>query len=147
MPCKYASFAIALTCLLSGVSCDMLNGQSPDDKVLAIEVTGYEYNWYFRYPGKDGVLGTDDDEHTVQDLLLPEDTDVVLRLTSNDYLYSFSLPDLGLREVAVPDMSFELQFHTEGDQTLQILGDQFCGFAHDTLIGKVYVGTDADRHY
>lgn len=146
MACRCTKYAIALLFLLSSASCDMISDLSPTN-VLAIEVTGDEYNWYFRYPGRDGVLGTDDDQHSVQDLFLPENTDIVLKLTSKDYLYSFALPDLDLREVAVPGLSFELQFRTEGDQTLQILGDQFCGFAHETLIGKVHVGSEGDTSY
>ena len=126
----------------------MISDLSPTN-VLTIEVTGDEYNWHFRYPGGDGVLGTDDDQHSVQDLYLPDNTDITLKLTSNDYLYSFALPDLDLREVAVPGLSFELQFRTKGNQTqtLQILGDQFCGFAHETLVGKVHVGTEGDYPY
>jgi len=115
--------------------------------VLAIEVTGEEYNWYFRYPGRDGVLGTDDDQHSVQDLFLPENTNISLKLTSNDYVYTFALPDLDLREVAVPGLSFELQFRTNCGQTLQILGDQLCGFAHETLIGKAHIGIEGGNHY
>jgi len=138
--------SIALPFLLSSAGCDMISDLSPTN-VLAIEVTGDAYNWYFRYPGRDGALGTDDDQHSVQDLYLPENADIVLKLTSNDYLYSFALPDLDLREVAVPGLSFELQFHTKGHQTLQILGDQFCGFAHETLIGKVHIGIEGDSHY
>ncbi len=143
---RCAKYGIALPLLLSSAGCDMNNDLSPTN-VLAIEVTGDEYNWYFRYPGIDGVLGTDDDQHSVQDLFLPENTDIFLKLTSNDYVYSFALPDLDLREVAVPGLSFELQFRTKGDQTLQILGDQLCGFAHESLIGKAHVGIEGDSHY
>ena len=145
MSCRCTKFGIALPFLLSSASCD-ISDLSPT-KVLAIEVTGDRYNWYFRYPGRDGVLGTDDDQHSVQDLYVPENTNIVLKLTSNDYLYSFALPDLDLREIAVPGLNFELQFRTKGDQTLQILGDQFCGFAHETLIGMVHVGNEGDNPY
>jgi len=143
---RYAKYGIALHLLLSSAGCDLNSDLSPTN-VLAIEVTGDEYNWYFRYPGRDRVLGTDDDQHSVQDLFLPENTDVFLKLTSNDYVYSFALPDLDLREVAVPGLSFELQFRTKGDQTLQILGDQLCGFAHESLIGKAHVGVEGGNHY
>lgn len=146
MLCRCAKYGITLPLLLSSAGCDVNSDLSPTN-ALTIEVTGDEYNWYFQYPGRDGVLGTDDDQHSMQDLFLPENTDVFLKLTSNDYVYSFSLPDLELREVAVPGLSFELHFRTKGDQTLQILGDQLCGFAHESLIGTAHVGVEGGKHY
>lgn len=143
---RCAKYGITLPLLLSSAGCDVNSDLSPTN-ALAIEVTGNEYNWYFRYPGRDGVLGTDDDQHSVKDLFLPENTDVFLKLTSNDYVYSFALPDLDLREVAVPGLNFELQFRTKGNQTLQILGDQLCGFAHESLIGTAHVGVEGGKHY
>lgn len=120
---------------------------SGDPDSIVIEVTGEEFNWYFRYPGPDGVLGTDDDRYSVQDLYLPGNANVHLKLNSKDYLYSFSLPELDLIEIAVPGLDYELKFATRDAQTLELLGDQFCGFSHDTLIGKVYVRNKDDGFY
>jgi cytochrome c oxidase subunit 2 len=114
---------------------------------IVIEVTGDEFNWYFRYPGHDGVLGTSDDQHSVQHLYLPDNARVNLKLRSNDYVYSFALPELGMKEIAVPGLSFELHFATQGEQTLELKGDQLCGFAHETLIGKVYVRNQEYGYY
>jgi len=114
---------------------------------IIIEVTADTFNWYFRYPGADGVLGTHDDQHSVQMLFLPDNAKVKLKLKSNDYVYSFALPELGLEEIAVPGLDFELLFSVGDEQTLQLLGDQFCGFAHETLIGKVYVRNQDDGYY
>lgn len=112
-----------------------------------IEVTGDDFNWYFRYPGPDGVLGTTDDRHSIQDLYLPDNSKVDLKLKSNDYVYSFALPELGMTEIAVPGLDFELQFATQDEQTMQLLGDQLCGFEHETLIGKVYVRNQDTGYY
>lgn len=133
-----AALAAALVCAGCGP-----DGQSMDS--IVVEVTGSEFNWYFRYPGPDGVLGTGDDRHSVQDLFLPANSEVDLKLKSNDYLYSFALPELGMEEIAVPGLDFGLRFTTQSERTLQLLGHQFCGFAHESLIGKVYVrGPDGD---
>lgn len=136
---RYARYVIALSLVWSCAGCDTVSDVAPSN-VMVIQVTGEEFNWHFRYPGQDGVLGTDDDDFSVQDMYLPENTEIVLQLASNDYLYSFALPELELREIAVPGLSFELKFRTKGEQTLQLLGDQLCGFSHETLIGNVYVG-------
>lgn len=139
-------------CLLVFLCMSFIAGCGPGDQrqepdTIVIEVTGEEFNWYFRYPGPDGVLGTDDDRHSVQDLYLPENSSVHLKLNSKDFLYSFALPELELIEIAVPGLDFELQFATRDEQTLQLLGDQFCGFSHETLIGKVYVRNPDDGFY
>ena len=119
--------------------------QGPDS--IVVEVTGEEFNWYFRYPGPDGVFDTDDDRHSVQDLYLPGNASVHLKLSSKDYLYSFALPELDLIEIAVPGLDYALEFDTRDEQTLQLLGDQFCGFSHETLIGKVYIRNQGDGYY
>ena len=135
---------LLLAGLLSGCA-----AQQPQHRLdsIVIEVTGDEFNWYFRYPGSDGVLGTSDDQHSLQNLFLPDNSRVNLKLKSNDYVYSFALPELGLVEIAVPGLSFELLFTTGDEQTLQLMGDQFCGFAHETLIGKAYVRNQDDGYY
>ena len=138
-----------LAALLSSVLSSGCAAYHPQQRLdsIVIEVTGDEFNWYFRYPGPDGVLDTSDDRHSVQDLFLPDNSKVNLKLKSNDYVYSFALPELGLEEIAVPGLSFELQFHTGDEQTLLLRGDQFCGFSHETLIGKVYVRNQDDGYY
>ena len=130
--------------LLSG--CETGDSQDRLDAIV-IEVTGDDFNWHFRYPGPDGVLGTSDDRHSIQDLFLPDNSKVDLKLNSNDYVYMFSLPELGEREIAVPGLSFELQFTTQDEQVLDLMGDQMCGFAHESLIGKAYVRNQDDGYY
>ena len=129
--------------------CSVCAADQPQHRLdsIVIEVTGDEFNWYFRYPGLDGELGTNDDRHSVQNLFLPDSSNVNLQLKSKDYVYSFALPELGMEEIAVPGLDFELQFTTGDEQTLQLMGDQFCGFAHETLIGKVYVRNQDDGYY
>lgn len=131
--------------LISSVSAAEQQSQRLDS--IVIEVTGEEFNWSFRYPGPDGMLNTSDDPFSVQNLFLPDNSVVNLKLNSNDYVYTFTLPSLGMKEIAVPGLSFELQFTTQDEETLELKGDQLCGFAHETLIGKVYVRNQDDGYY
>ena len=139
---RVAALLAALVC----AGCEP-GGQQHRLDAIVVEVTGDEFNWYFRYPGPDGELGTADDRHSVQDLYLPANSRVDLNLKSKDYVYTFALPDLDLQEIAVPGLDFSLQFSTSDEETLQLLGDQMCGFAHETLIGKVYVRGPGDDFY
>lgn len=124
--------------LLALVGCDT-GPTSKNIETITIMVTGDDYNWYFQYPGPDGVPGTEDDRFSVQDLYLPNHAAIRLILTSKDYLYSFALPELNLKEIAVPDLSFELAFNAGPTRQTNLLGDQFCGFAHANLKGKVHI--------
>lgn len=120
------------------VGCDTRDERASVESIV-IEATGDDFNWYFRYPGYDGILGNEDDLYSVQNLFLPDHANVKLELASNDYLYTFALPEIGLKEIAVPGLSFELEFQTKSARVMQLLGDQFCGFSHDSLKGKVHV--------
>ena len=80
-----------------------------------------------------------DDLTVLQNLYLPRNRKVTLRLTSDDYLYTFSLPDFDLKEVAVPEMIFTLELQPKKSGTFQLRGDQFCGYAHSSLLGELVV--------
>lgn len=137
---------LALSLILLLLGCENTELQSRLDSII-VEVEGNEFHWTFRYPGVDGVLGNDDDQYSQQNLFLPDHSEITLKLVSKDYVYSFALPDLGLKEIAVPDLEFNLNFNTKSEQTLLLLGDQFCGYSHKTLIGKVYVRNQNNGFY
>ena len=137
---------ICLFCFASLTSCDAAH-ETSRVKTIVIDVTGDNYNWYFRYPGEDGKLGNGDDQYSEQNLFLPDHSNVKLRLHSKDYIYSFSLPDLDISEVAVPGLDFEINFSTGAEKTLSLLGDQFCGYAHKQLIGEVSIRNQDNGFY
>lgn len=116
-------------------------------ELIVVEVIGDNFNWTFRYPGADGILGNDDDKFSMQNLYLPDHAEVTLQLASKDYLYSFALPDYKVSQIAVPGLNFELNFITGDAKTILLLGDQFCGFSHDSLKGKVYVINQDEGFY
>ena len=49
-----------------------------------VEVIGRQFEWRLRYPGRDGVLGTPDDLHLVNDLHLPIDEDILIQLKNGE---------------------------------------------------------------
>ena len=81
---------------------------SPD--VLRIEVTGENFEWKVRYAGADEVLHTDDDYFTSRNIVLAAGTQTNIHLVSHDYVYSFAIPHLNLKEIAVPNLDFGLEF-------------------------------------
>ena len=111
---------------------------------FTVEITGEEFQWHIRYPGPDGQLGTSDDIHALRNMHLPVKTKTKINLTSRDYIYTLVFPNRELREIAVPDMVFSLEFESETTGTFDLIGDQFCGYAHPDLLGKLVVQTHRD---
>jgi len=83
-----------------------LVGCEPAPKSLTVETTGRKFQWHHRYPGPDGRLRTADDIFAEGNLHLPEHTKTTVRLTSEDFIYTLSLPQIGVKEMAVPEMFF-----------------------------------------
>ena len=111
---------------------------------LHIQITGEEFNWQFRYPGPDGALHTADDIiKPGKELHLPIDISIEIELTSLDYIYTFALPHLDLHQVAVPDLTFALAFTPQTTGAFAFVGDQMCGFEHESLNGRVVVESPA----
>ncbi|MEZ6008953.1 MAG: hypothetical protein R3F05_14480 [Planctomycetota bacterium] len=100
---------------------------------------GADFHWEVRYPGPDGEVGTADDRVGSRDVHVPAGTDVRVHLRSRDYVYTFAIPELALKEIAVPDMEFALHFRAPGPGQTLLLGDQMCGYDHPELIGKLVV--------
>lgn len=111
---------------------------------VALQVTGEEFRWRVLYAGPDGELGTGDDVPTGEDIHLPSGAPVRIVLTSADYIYSFSLPALPLEEIAVPDLTFTLEFVTGSPGRVELRGDQFCGYSHARLSGELVVQSPSD---
>lgn len=109
-----------------------------------MRVTGSDFKWLIRYPGTDGRLGTADDPVTRRDLHLPAGADVSIELRSDDYAYSFYVPDREIMEVALPGSPWSIQLRTAEPERLRLLGSQMCGFAHPDLLGEVVVAAPAE---
>jgi cytochrome c oxidase subunit 2 len=107
-------------------------------------MTGDDYHWVVRYPGRDGRLDTRDDVLDSRDLSVPEGTEVRVLLESLDFVYTLNLPEFGLKEIVVPDMAFELRLPASEPGSFQLLGDHLCGYDHPELIGTLVVRTRDD---
>lgn len=108
---------------------------------LLVEVTGRDFVWHFRYSGPDGALNTCDDVSTGEALHLPCEYDVRFVVKSEDYLYNLSVSELNLRQIAVPELTFEKAFRTQGPGVFEMPADPMCGVRlfHDRLMGRVIV--------
>jgi cytochrome c oxidase subunit 2 len=93
---------------------------------LTVRVVGRNFYWNFTYPGADGKLGTDDDVDGGTDLHVPEGHPVRLELTSDDYIYVFRANALDLKETAVPDIFFTIDFTPSSIGRFDLEVDPMC---------------------
>jgi heme/copper-type cytochrome/quinol oxidase subunit 2 len=104
-----------------------------------IEIIGGNYHWRVRYPGIDRVSAAFDDGIVDPVIHVPENTEIVLHLKSTDFVYLFSLPQLHLKEVAVPGLDFFLTVRPMTIGEIAWEGDDMCGDPHPELNGRIVV--------
>lgn len=104
-----------------------------------VEVTGRQFEWRMRYAGADGVIGTPDDVHTVNDLHVPVDDEVVIAIKSQDVLHSFFLPNLRLKQDLVPGMKQFVWFRANRTGIYDVVCAELCGWGHYKMRGRLTV--------
>ena len=108
------------------------------------EVTARQFEWRIKYPGRDGVLGTRDDVHDVNDLHVPADEDVMIDLKSMDVLHDFFLPNLRIKQDAVPGMKIPIWFRAKKAGQYDLVCAELCGWGHYKMKGRLTVESRAD---
>jgi cytochrome c oxidase subunit 2 len=123
-----------------------------DPAALQVEVTGVQFAWYFRYPGPDATFGATKpqlvapgegnplgldpvdphgaDDLVTSELVLPAYRQVDLRLHAQDVIHGFSIPEMRLKQNAVPGQTIHLHFTPTTPGTYAILCTQLCGLGH-----------------
>ncbi len=104
-----------------------------------IEITGGNRQWHVRYPDETGRLATKEKEFIGRSIPVPRDTKVVLVLKSTDFLYTFAIPQFGLKEIAVPDLEFQLEFRSENAGRIEFVGEHLCGDPQSEMSGTLVV--------
>jgi cytochrome c oxidase subunit 2 len=134
-----------------------------DLTAMQVEVTGVQFAWYFRYPGDDGLFGRTDpglvaagegnplgldanDVHAADDivsseLVLPAGREVDLRLRAQDVIHGFSVPEMRLKQNAVPGQTIHIHFTPTAPGNYAILCTQVCGLGHYRMSAGLRVVT------
>ncbi len=103
------------------------------------EVKGRQFEWRIRYAGEDGIVGTSDDVHTVNDLHVPVDEEIVLAMKSEDVLHSFFLPNLRVKQDVVPGMKQHIWFKPVKTGQYDIVCAELCGWGHYKMKGRLTI--------
>jgi cytochrome c oxidase subunit 2 len=104
-----------------------------DDTEMVINVTGQQWWWEYDYPANGAnaeQFGIEEPIVTSGQLVIPEDTKVLLRLTSRDVIHSFWIPKLNGKKDSVPGRVHLLRL--EGSEPGIYAGQctEFCGLSH-----------------
>ncbi len=115
-------------------------------KVPALaEITARQFQWVMRYPGPDGRLNTRDDLVVVNDLHFVKEKMALIYLKSSDVLHSFFLPQMRIKQDAVPGITIPVWFDCRVSGEYDLACAELCGWGHYKMRGRVTVHeTEAD---
>jgi cytochrome c oxidase subunit 2 len=147
----------------------------PENEALVVHVTGEQFAWNVRYAGPDGVFGrTDiklidvqanplgvdrsdpaakDDVTSLNQLYLPVNRPIIVKLRSKDVIHSFGVPEFRVKQDAIPGLTIpiwfvpnvttaEMRTRTGNPEfEYEIACAQLCGLGHYRMRGFVTVQT------
>jgi len=131
------------------------------EEATEVEVMGQQWQWSFRYPGEDGLLGTTDarlitpenpfginpedpngqDDVLVEadDMHLPTGAPLKFLMRSIDVLHNFYVPEFRAKMDMVPGMVTYIWLTPTRDGTYDIICAELCGVGHHIMRGVVVV--------
>src|SRR6266705_832874 len=129
------------------------------------EAVGKQWSWGFRFPGKDGVMGTVDARHvgdknpfgmnpddpngqddvliSSPELHLPVGRPVKALLRSIDVLHDFAVPQFRAKMDLVPGLVTYIWFTPTRTGKFDLLCNELCGTGHFVMRGSVVVEEEA----
>ncbi len=119
-------------------------GAEAKPNAVRIEVNAHQWAWSVRYPGPDGKFNTSDDIVTLNDVRVPNDAPVIFELTSVDVIHSFSMPNMRIKQDAVPGMVNRMLFYPKDVGEYDIGCAQHCGVNHYKMKGLLTVLSRSD---
>ena len=109
-----------------------------------IRVIAQQWAWTFVHPGADGVLDTEDDVATVDDLRLKVNTTYHYELTSRDVLHCFSVPLFRLKQDSVPGREIKGWFRPTLTGEYDVQCAEMCGIGHGVMAARVTIHTEEE---
>ncbi len=97
---------------------------------MDVYVQGKKWMWKFAYPGGPSSLDV---------LRVPAGRPVRLLITSRDVIHSFFVPDLRLKQDALPGRYTDVWFQADKPGTHQVFCAEFCGIGHSSMLAELVV--------
>jgi len=138
---------------------------APPDDALVVEAVGAQFQWDFRYPGADGEFGefrpelyslsnplgidtedaaSADDFFRTNQLVLPVNRAIHIRLRSKDVQHAFFLPNFRVKQDLVPGMATSVTFTPTKVGEYEIACAELCGLGHYRMRAFLSVMSEGD---
>jgi cytochrome c oxidase subunit 2 len=111
---------------------------------VLVRIEARQFAWNFRDAGLDGALDTGDDVVTNGRLHVPVDRNVRFELVSRDVLHSLWIPNLRLKQDAVPGRTIPGWFSATRTGVYGIGCAELCGVGHGVMGATLIVQTEAE---
>lgn len=128
---------------------------------IEVRVIAEQFAWNIHYPGEDGIFGATstkyfnkqsnpigldpedpngkDDFVTINKLNLPIGKPAIIYLSSKDVIHSFFLPEMRVKQDAIPGMSIPTWFTPTKTGNWDIACAQLCGLGHYRMKGYLNI--------
>ncbi|MBV8063382.1 MAG: hypothetical protein JOY51_07285 [Nevskia sp.] len=106
---------------------------------VQVRITGSQFAWRFTYAGPDGRFESDKAVNVMNDLYVPAGKVVHFQLEAVDVIHSLWIPNLRLKQDAVPGRSIPGWFEATQEGVYPIGCAQLCGMGHGVMKGKLHV--------
>ena len=137
----------------------------PEHESTVVRVVAEQFAWNIHYPGPDhkfgrtdiklvsaaNPLGLDrsdadakDDITTINQLNLPVNKPVIVHLSSKDVIHSFGLPQMRVKQDAIPGIVHNLWFTPTTTGEWEIACSQLCGLGHYRMRGFYTIQPQGD---
>ena len=132
-----------------------------NDEEIEIRVIAQQFQWNMHYPGEDGIFGQTyadsvddgsqnfiglsrqgygaDDIVTMNQLHVPKNKKIKIRLSSRDVIHSFYLPEMRVKQDAIPGMEIPIYF------TPTMSSDEYLAYLEKEDIGRYNNMLDKDQ--
>lgn len=109
-----------------------------------VEVRPRQFQWDVRYSGTDGRFGTPDDIEAINNLHVPVGKMVLVKMTAQDVIHSFFVPEFRMKQDAVPGMLTQYWFTATKTGEYDIACAELCGLGHYKMKGRIYIHPQAE---
>ncbi len=130
-----------------------------------VEAVGQQWHWMYRFPGKDGKLGTVSAQYVSDDnpfgmnprdpdgqddvlianpeVQLPLGKPVKVLLRSKDVLHNFSIAQIRVKMDLVPGLVTHVWFTPTRTGNFDLLCEELCGVGHFAMRGRMVIEEEA----
>lgn len=106
---------------------------------VVVRIEPRQFQWDVRYAGPDGEFGTPDDRKLLNRVMLPRGRWARLELDAQDVIHSFFVPQLRIKQDAVPGLRSTILVMPTDTGTFEIACAELCGLGHYRMRGLLTV--------